>query len=253
MSTVSRRFEVNRTPEITVRLSSGRVSVSEGPSDEVTVVVSGRLAERFVIEQNGPDIDIRMEQERRLSGSHDIEVVTPRGSGLTAQTAAADIVCTGRLGDVRIVSASGHVRADGIETADLKTVSGNISVAHLAGRLRARTASGNVEVESATDDVSVVTASGNVSVNDTTGDVSAKTASGRVDIDAFRGAMIGVKTVSGNVKVGIVPGRTVGLDLQSLTGAIRLPKEPTSGPAGGPELRVKVKTVTGGITVGVSG
>jgi hypothetical protein len=243
---------VKRTPNINVRLPSGRVNIAEGGLDSVSVRINGRLADRFVVEQAGPEITVRMDQERRVTGSHDVDIVAPRGSGILIQTASADTVCEGDFGDVRIASASGNVRVDGVDDADIKTASGGIAVTRSDGRLRIRTASGHVEVESAGADVSVVTASGDVDIDDVKGDVIAKTASGGVSVDGFRGSTANVKTVSGRVRLGVVGGRTVGLDLQSLTGAITLPKEPSNRPIGGPDLRLKVKTVTGNITVEVS-
>jgi len=250
MSDISRRFEVRRTPSLNVRLPSGRVTVAEGSADEVLVGVSGRLADRFVIEQSGPEITVRLD-DKRSRGGHEVEIVAPPSTDLWVQTSAADITCSGSFGDVRLVTASGDLRLGGAGDVDVKTASGDVFIERSEGRLRARTASGDVHVDEAAGDVSVVTASGDVGIDDVLGDVSAKTASGRISLDQFRGSTVTLKTVSGGVRVAVVSGRTVSLDLQSLTGSISLPEERDGSGTGGPDLRIKVKTVTGDIAIRV--
>ena len=241
MSARIERFTVRRTPQLEVRLPSGSLHVRTGDADEVLIEVEGRRADEFNITQSGGAIVVEHDGRRGVgTASHQVHITTPTGSGLSARVASADISTDGELGSVRLATASGDARIGStVASLEAKTASGRLSADMVTGGVRVRTASGNVEIETATREVSVVTASGNVRIADALGDVTAKTASGRIAIDRFDGDLCAARTVSGGVRIGVPPGRTVQVDLSSLSGKIDLPSEPSepSEPSGTGTIR----------------
>lgn len=245
-------FAVGRRPDLYVRVPAGRLTLLEGDESTVRVEVRGKRASEFIVEQSGSEISVRYDSRRSIaSASHDVEVTAPPWSNLTAQTASADVTVEGTMGEVRIVTASGDVRLDTcLDGGEMKTASGDVQVGRTGDRLRVRSASGDVTVDTADGDLSVSTAAGDVVVDQVAGDMTVKTASGECVVRRFDGSSISVKTVSGTVRIGLAKGRTVGVDLQSLTGRITLPTEPGGdGGSGGRRLRVKVRTVSGDVGI----
>lgn len=245
------RFEVRRPQHVEVRLPSGKLYVVAEGDEEVVVEIDGRYSGDFTVTQSGSTVQISHEARRTLGGaSHDVFVKAPEGSSVDARVASADVSTRGRLADVMVATASGDLSVDEAHgSVDAKTASGRVVVDHCSGSLRARTASGRIEIHRLAGDAGVVTASGDVRITDAGGDVSTKTASGRITVDRFDGELCSIKTVSGSVRVGVPTGRTVNVDLQSLSGRIDLPSEPEAGGSGDRPMRIKAKTVSGNITI----
>ena len=255
MNTRRESFSVKRPQLVEVRLPSGQLEVRADNADEVTVQISGRNADEFNVSQSGSTVNVQFEGRRGIgSSSHEVIVTAPPGSRLVARVASADITTDGEFGDVTIATASGDAFVGSVvEALDVKTASGRLEVEKCTGPLRVRTASGRVHVVTATREASIATASGDIVVENATGDVNAKTASGRIAIERFDGDLCSVKTVSGRVRVGVPPDRTVQVDLQSLSGRIDLPSEPTQNSGSGRQIRVKAKTVSGNISIATPG
>jgi DUF4097 and DUF4098 domain-containing protein YvlB len=115
------------------------------------------------------------------------------------------------------------------------SVSGDIAAGSVAGRLIATTASG---------DVRVARAGGQVIIGTTSGDVR---------VERFDGAELTVKSVSGDVELGLPSGIRVEPDLSTLSGRTRLPAPATAlpPPQASPRrvVRLHVLTVSGDITI----
>ena len=244
-------FPVNRPQLLELRVPSGQLDVRCSDVSEVTVEISGRNASEFNVTQSGSTVHVEHEGRRGIGGaSHEVVVTAPAGSRLLARVASANITTDGEFGDVTIATASGDALiGSSVEGLDVKTASGRLEVELCTGPLRVRTASGRVQVSAVTRDASIATASGDISIIDATGDVNAKTASGRIVVDRFDGEHCSLKTVSGGVRVGVPLGRTVQVDLQSLSGRIDLPSEPGEHSGTGREIRIKAKTVSGNIVI----
>lgn len=243
-------FIVGRSARVSLKVPAGSVTVEEGVPNEIRVAIEGPSADHFIVSQSEDTVSVHHDPRRgRSMAEHVVTISVPTGVSLAGSVASADISCEVELGDVRLVSASGDLLVDHATDVDLKTASGDVQVAATKNRVRIRTASGDVAIGVA-NDVSVVTASGDVKVGESRATATLKTASGELRVDAFDGPSLSVKTVSGDVHVGVRPGRSIKVDIQSLSGAINLPSEPTSGTTGGgPGLKVRARTVSGDINL----
>jgi DUF4097 and DUF4098 domain-containing protein YvlB len=215
-------------PAVEVRNPAGSVTVDarEGVAEYLVEVEPRDSA----AEQNLDRIDLFLigsrlrvaVPERRLlrSGSFAIRVTVPTGTAARVAVASADADLHGGLGKVELTSASGDCTVEACDELQLRTASGDARIGAVAGRATIGTASGDLRVESVGRGLQARTASGDVDVDEAAGDVSVTTASGDVQIDRISGGTVGVKTVSGDVSLGVVPGLKVWLDLSSLSGRV---------------------------------
>ncbi len=233
-------FATSEPITATISIPSGSIDVTAAATDTITVAITpaGRLTdEQRLLESITVDFgdgNLVIDMPRRLivgrSGSADVRVTLPTGSSCEIRTASADLSCTGELASLTAATASGEVTAELItELADVKTASGDV---HLA---RARAAH-------------VATASGDVRVRRVDDEVTAKTASGDVWIEAACGGLAETLTVSGDIRVGVAPGRDVYLDLSTFSGDVSSELEP-AGETAEAVMTVQCRTVSGDITV----
>lgn len=119
------------------------------------------------------------------SGSVEVTVQLPAGSGIDAKTASADFRGVGRLGDVTFEGATGTVNLDETANAQLDLQSGGISVGRLGGTAQISTRKGDLHVgEAVTGTVTLHTDCGDISVGTargTSASLNAGTAFGRID------------------------------------------------------------------------
>lgn len=130
---------------------------------------------------------------------------------------------------------------------DVRTASGDVSVAEIAGGLAASTASGDVRVRRIRGELTFQTASGDVAADDVDGRLAARTASGDVRVSAATLDGFDLQSASGDLTLeatltGGEPSRA-----QTVSGDVRLG---LAGPDGGePDAIVTLKTVSGDATV----
>jgi hypothetical protein len=244
-------FAVGDEPRVEVRLASGTVLATGGEPGSVVVEIDGPGADRFRVEQRGSTIVVEPEQATLTRwGALDVTLRLPERTQIDARLASAQLIAEARLGAVDADVASGDVRLT--EVADavrVKTASGDLRARRIGGPLQFSTASGSAEVGAVAGAVRLHSASGDLRVRAASSGVSAKTASGAVRLGVFEGADLSCKTMSGDVEVGMPPGRTLDVDLQTLSGTIRNDFEVSgnrSGPATG-RANVRVRTLSGDI------
>ncbi|MDH3250792.1 MAG: DUF4097 domain-containing protein [Acidimicrobiia bacterium] len=255
MSDRQETFPVGDRPEVSVGLPSGRLTVENGPADAVIVEITGPNAHEFEVSQSGQQVSVRWNPSRRLLRSgHRVRLEVPESTRLVANLASSDLdAATLRELDVRI--ASGDVRVRRVSgDVSVKTASGDIEIEFVGGRLTAASASGDITVAEALSDCSCTTASGDVSIGTARGDVAARSASGDIDVDRFEGRSFRGKTVSGDTHIDIPRGRSVELDLNTMSGRCRLP-EPGEAQGEGsdrPVVDVSFKSVSGDLEIGIA-
>ena len=244
-------FEVGSKPRIEVRSGSGRITIEQSSDRQVEVRIDGKHADGFTIEQFGDGISIRQPSDRSLfSGSHRVNLRLPADAEVDVSVASADLNILGTVGDLRVSAASGDVSARKVERDfTLKTASGEVDVDEVGGRVQITAASGDVDIRSVGRHATVSTASGDVEVGVAAGDVRIKTASGDIKIERMLGSELDCKTVSGDVTAGIAAGKRVEVDLQTMTGSVRLPQDrrDASESQTGDSVSVRFRSVSGDI------
>jgi DUF4097 and DUF4098 domain-containing protein YvlB len=168
-----------------------------------------------------------------------VRVELPEGSDVTVLTASADIEVTGPVGRADVKSSSGDISTDDV-TADVhaKTASGHITVGNVGGEVRAHTASGDLRCSSVAGGAVFATASGDLELGAAGGRVEVKATSGSVRLgELTHGAKIinvsgdvrvlalgegalHVRSVSGDVSVGVAPGVDLQVDVETMSGSV---------------------------------
>ena len=199
-----------------------------------------------------------------------VRVELPEGSDVTLATAAADIEVTGTVGAADITTASGDVSTDDIDDGlRATTASGSVIVGTVTGKLRMRSASGDlrctratgrvdcastsgdVEIGSADETVEVHATSGNVRLGELHQGAKVANVSGNVRVLSLGEGRLLVRSVSGDVAVGVPAGVDLFVDVSTM-GSFRSDIPIDDIPAPG-ESRVKVdlsvSTVSGNVEI----
>jgi len=244
-------FGVADAASLTVQNRSGSVDVRVGSPDRVVVTLDGADAAGWSVTQLGSAVTV--EPGSGLRGrvrAMRVLIDVPAGSGIDVKSASASVALSGALGSARVKSASGDVRVDSATRLEADTASGDLGAVTVEAGASCRTASGDVDLGRIGGRLTVSTASGTVRVGSAADDVAIGSASGDVRVDRFDGAAINVKSISGDVSLGLPAGIRVDPDLVTLSGRTRLPEPSRS--AGSPDrrvVRVGLRTVSGDITI----
>jgi DUF4097 and DUF4098 domain-containing protein YvlB len=242
-------FQVGGRHRIEVNLPAGEVVFLPAEPGRVEVDVEGRNADVLVIEQRGSRILLRTPQG---SGSRwdsfEVTVRTPVGADLEVTAASADVDVQVGLGSLHARLASGDIRAGDVEgDAAVETASGGVVLGEVGGSFSANTASGGVRLGRAGGRVGVHTASGEVQLGTVVASLSCSSQSGDFEVEDYEGGDLECKSTSGDIRIGLPSGRTLDVDLNTLSGNIRSDFSPEGGD--GATARLRVKTISGDITL----
>lgn len=252
-----------QTPQpilLRVNLPAGLVDITARETDTTTVTVAAQdehdkgarqLAEDTKVELRDDEVIIEVPKGYRLRRTPglDVRVTLPVESAVRASIASADLRTGGRLGRVHVESASGDVRVEEAGEIEVRTASGDTSVGRGAGRISVHSASGDIMIEVAAAGFDVKSASGDVRVGEVSGLSSARSASGDVTVRTARAGEIEASTASGDVRVGVAPGTGVYLDLSTLSGDTKSHLQPEAELADGPDLQLRLRTLSGDIAI----
>jgi DUF4097 and DUF4098 domain-containing protein YvlB len=118
------------------------------------------------------------------SGSVEVTVQLPAGSGAEVKAASTEFRTVGRLAEVTLDSSQATVKVDEAASARLITSDGNVTVGRLGGDAEIRTARGDIQIDEAHAGTVVLrTAAGSISVGAAAGvsaSLDAGTSNGRV-------------------------------------------------------------------------
>ncbi|MFZ0625576.1 MAG: DUF4097 family beta strand repeat-containing protein [Acidimicrobiia bacterium] len=241
---IEREFEVGDTPAVQVAIRSGGVQVERGDPGKVRVVADTNSKD-FILEQLGGRVVARAPRGERTS----VTVVTPSGTDLEVSTASGDVHARVDLGKFEVSTASGDVYLEKAVTLVAKSASGSVRGDTVTTEARCVTASGDIRISRLPDRASLSTASGDVVVDEASGNLTCATVSGDVRVDSMIGPSFEGKSMSGNTRIGI-PGRTrVDLDVNTLSGKIRLPTPSENPQPPEREMTIRARTVSGNIRI----
>lgn len=150
----------------------------------------------------------------------------PEGSNMIAATTAADVRTDGDLYRVSFRSTSGDLHLDRAKRVWFQSVSGDLDGSEV-GSLTAHTTSGDVRVDTV-DDATAHTVSGDVDLRLTGRHAAVSATSGDVTVHAVSDGVIGVQTISGDVRVTSGPGVDADIDAHSVSGRVRIPSSARS-------------------------
>ena len=246
----SRSLALEAGGEVRIHLTSNALRLRGVDGDRVVIrtTAGGELDDEIVVEASPGRVDIR-DAERgfrlgpvrmRLSGAPDLDIDVPRSARVVLRTLSGDVEAAGIAGESRWASASGDLRLMvGGGPLSVESMSGDVTVeATAAIAIRARTVSGDLRIRAPRID--------SLAASTTSGDV-------RVDADLGDVADHEISSVSGDVEV--VTSSPVRIDTQTIAGDVRAPSgfhaEGGRGRrtlvAGAGSVRVGIRTTSGDI------
>ena len=200
-----------------------------------------------------------------------VRVEVPEGSDVKVLAGSADVEITGSINTADLASSSGDIATDDVAAdAVAKTASGDITIGAVGGHLRVHTASGNLrcssvagsvvfatasgdlEVGAAADKVEVKATSGNVRLGELSHGARIANVSGDVRILALGEGTLSIRSVSGNVSVGIVEGVDLHVDVETLSGTVHSDIPLDDAPRPGrrdAQVDLSVRSVSGNVEI----
>jgi hypothetical protein len=180
-----------------------------------------------------------------------VEVTAPHASSLGFATASADVTATGRFTTVRGKTASGDVTVTEAEDVRLESASGDVRVDEVRGEASLKSVSGDVKAGRVGGPLDASVVSGDLRVGSAERGGSANAVSGDIDLVAVGEGEVEVRTVSGDVTVGIREGSRVHVDVTTVSGDLRSDLALDDAPNGGdgPLVDVRGRTVSGDLRV----
>ena len=167
------------------------------------------------------------------------------------KTGSADISISADIGRSKISSGSGDITLGNAADLDCSTGSGNISVARVDGNgARLSSGSGDVSVGEAYCPLTAKSGSGEVVVQSLRGaNLQANSGSGDIGITSASGS-VDLRSASGTLTVGVANNLPAWLDLDSVSGDIKIALESTAPPEPGePYISVRARTASGDIGI----
>jgi len=205
-------FAASEPIDAQIRIPDGSITVDAVPTQTVTVEIepshrglgSGDPLSVIRVEyEDGRLLIVDQGRSGLLKGRSfrfDVSVRLPEGSVCRVDTAAADVRCTGGFGALKA-----------------RTASGDVIAGRVLGNAEVSTASGDVQLDTA-GTAWVKSVSGDIGIGAAEGDASCESVSGDVRIRQVSSGLIDVKTTSGDIFVGVVPGICLEFDLATLSG-----------------------------------
>lgn len=229
--TQMRRVELPVAAELRVHARSGAVTVIAEPRDDVAVEGDGAEAR----ERDGA-VEVRAGH----GGSRALTVRCPVGGDVTVGTQSGPVRLVGDFGSTSVTTANGAIEIERAEEADLRTVSGDISLGQCDIRCRLNSVSGQI-VAGRVESISAGSMSGAIRIEHVGGKLKARSVSGSIECACDGDGDIVVKTVSGKVVIELPRGTTVSPRFKTLSGRVRCPF------AEGDDVRIEAMTVSGSI------
>lgn len=252
MSRRKHTFEVDGPPRIDVRIRSGDITLKASDDGAVTVRLSGdtETVELTSVDATHDSVSVRSgpQKQKWLSKSMDVSIAAPVGGVVRLNLGAGDVLVRIPLVSLDVNVGSGDVRIDeSVNEIRLKLASGDVSVREKTAEASIVSASGDIRVNDV-DEISVSTASGSVILGAVAGTARIKSASGDLKIHDFSGPELVIKTMSGDVTVGLAPGRRIEAKISAVSGELRNRIKPSgTDPTG--RMSLIVKSFSGDVTL----
>ncbi|MEX2210446.1 MAG: DUF4097 family beta strand repeat-containing protein [Gaiellaceae bacterium] len=237
------RSETFQTPGevfLRVKVPAGRVDVETVEGDETHVELEGseEVEQATVIEARGGEVVVEVEERRllflRSSQDARVRITCPLGARIEFKGIAADLAVRGSTGPVTV-----------------KTVSGDAELGRVEGDLEMKSVSGDLAVEAVTGRATLQTVSGDVRLDDAGGPVTVQTVSGDQRLGAVVEGAVVLKSVSGDLHVGIRAGSSLWVDAKSVSGdtSSELAVGDTPPEGAGPLIELRATAMSGDIRI----
>jgi DUF4097 and DUF4098 domain-containing protein YvlB len=236
-------------------LGDGSITVEPGSQEDLVEASidadDDRFDDQVQIRHDRDWLRISFPQEfLRYTKAH-LRLVAPDGLTYVIKTGAADISISADIGRSKIISGSGDITIGNAVDLDCSTGSGNISVASVDGTgAKLGSGSGDVSVGEVNCPITAKSGSGDLVVKSVRGaTLQANSGSGDIAVSATSGS-VDLRSASGSLTVGIADNLPAWLDLNSVSGDIRIALESTGPPEPSERyISVRARTASGDIGI----
>lgn len=249
------QWPVGEHPTLEVNVPVGVVEVHVGDAGIIQLTLDSSSAAEFEISKIGDRVAVRHPSRWSIRGrSCRVSVTVPAGTDVSVDVASADVRLSGRLGNVRIRTASGGIQTDGAARLEITTASGDVTGGAVEGDVSISTVSGDCTLGTVGGSVDATLTSGELRIDRCVGDLNVRSTSGSTRIGHCDGSDISVRSISGDVRMGLPTGIRVEADISTVSGKASMPEPApatTPGTTAGERrpVRVKLKTVSGDIRI----
>ena len=256
------RVETFHTPapvRLDVRVPVGRVDIETVDGEETRVEIESEpeAEDAAVIELRGNEVIVAIEEERFLVfftkvPDAIVRITCPHGAELAGRVVSADFRADGRLGSVEVKSVSGDVQLGQVDgEATVKSVSGDGRLGPVAGRATVQTVSGDFSLDRVDRPVEFKSVSGDVRIDEARSDASGQSVSGDIRLGAVTQGSVTLRSVSGDMHVGVRAGSRLWVDAKSTSGdtssELNVGDAPPEGE--GPMIELRATAMSGDIRV----
>ena len=217
------QFDVDEPARVVIAMPSGDVEVYES-TNGVEVELSGKT-DGITVSQSGNTVSIAADKRGTFftSATTRAAVGVPAGTDLELSGASLDLISRVPLGEVRAKSASGDIRFTTAASLQVKTASGDLRFEAITGDCEITAASGDVVGDVIDGELRANVASGDIRIGRVGRDVVIKSASGDTQLDRADGDDISIRSMSGDIMIGLPAGIRLDFDLDALSGNVNMP------------------------------
>ncbi len=244
------RWQVGDRPFLDVRVPVGAIEVYAGDAGVVQLMIDASDADDFEIFKSGDRISVRHPSRWRMRGRGSRLVANvPIGTDVELSSTSGDVRLIGRLGVVRVHTASGDIEVGDAARLDVTTASGSCSCGEIAGQVNISSVSGGCTLQRVGGRLEATLTSGDLRIDRCEGDLSVNSTSGDVRVGRCGGSDIAVRSISGDLRLGLPGGIRVEAQISTLSGRAMLPEPVTASNDDRRAVRLHLTTVSGDIRV----
>jgi hypothetical protein len=245
------RWEVGQRPSLDVRVPVGTIEVFASDAGVVQLTIDAGDAEDFEVFNSGDRISVRHPSRWGRRGRNTRVVAhVPAGTDVELSSTSGEVRLVGRLGVVRVHTASGDVEVGDAVRLDVTTASGAVSCGDVSGDAHVSSISGDCTLHRIGGRLDAALTSGDLRIEVCAGDVGIVSTSGDVRLGHCDGGDIAVRSISGDVRLGLPSGIRVEAEISTLSGRATMPEPaPASDLGDRRPVRLQLKTVSGDIRI----
>jgi DUF4097 and DUF4098 domain-containing protein YvlB len=235
-------------------LGGGTINVEPGSRQDLVeawIDAEDRFLEQVQIRQDHDWLRISLPHHLVWSTEAQLRLGVPDGLTFVIKTGSADVSISADIDRSKIISGSGDITVGNATDLDCSTGSGNISVARVDGNgARLNSGSGDVSVGEVNCPITAKSGTGEVVVKSLRGaNLQANSGSGDIAVSATTGS-VDLRSASGSLTVGVADNLPAWLDVNSVSGDIRIGLESTTPPEPGESyLTLRARTASGDISI----
>lgn len=247
----SERWDVGERPSLDVRVPVGTVEIVAGDAGAIALTIDATDADDFEVFKTGDRVSVRHPSRWGRRGRNSrIVAHVPFGTDVELSSTSGDVRLVGRLGIVRLHTASGDIMMDDAARVDVTTASGEFSGGDIEGEATISSVSGDCTLHHIGGRLDATVTSGDLRIEACGGDVSIGSTSGDVRLGRCGGSDIAIRSISGDLRIGLPGGLRVEAEISTLSGRAILPDPaPAADVRDRREVRLQLKTVSGDIRV----